>query len=66
MLFDFEISGAPGPAPAPALGGRDAGMARLAQRHQIIGVMGAAIRERNNVVNLGCRSNPALAPTYLT
>jgi len=40
-------------------------MAGLAQRHEIIFIMGAAISQRDNVVYFLRRRNPALAPAYL-
>ena len=39
-------------------------MAGLAQRHEIALVMGAARRQRNNVMHLRSRRHPALAPAH--
>lgn len=40
-------------------------MAGLAQRHEIALVMGAARRQRNDMVHLRSRRHPALAPAHL-
>ena len=40
-------------------------MAGLAQRHEIIFIMGAAVCQRDNVVYFLRRRDPALAPAYL-
>ena len=63
-ICNFEIILPPGLAPTPALGGRDAGMAGLAQCHEILGIMSSAIRERENVMNFRRRSNPGLTPAH--
>ena len=57
--------GAPSRAPAPAFLGGDPRMTRLAQRHEIAFVMGAAIGQRDHVVYFLRRRDPALAPAYL-
>lgn len=54
-----------GGSPAPALAGRDPRMALLAKRHKVAFRMGAAFRQRQDMVNLRRCRDPTLAPAYL-
>ena len=43
----------------------DARVARLAQSHQVVPVIGTSMSQGNDVVDLGCCSHPALLQTLL-
>ena len=51
----------------PAVAGLrcDAGVAGLTQRHEVVGVTAAALRERKDMVYLLCRDNQSLLLTFL-